>query len=105
MLAALPLRTYRQPLPLLGALLVPVAMVIDIVVRVLPVNPAPGQAMPAVVAAVSPKLVTLHIFSATLGIALFGVAAAASVAYLLSERRLKRRRPQPGGRSFRGPSL
>jgi ABC-type uncharacterized transport system permease subunit len=54
--------------------------------------------------AVSPTIVTLHIFSATLGIALFGVAAAASVVYLLRERALKRHRPQQKSMA-RGPSL
>lgn len=103
MLAALPLRTFRQPLPLLGALLVPVAMVIEVLVRVLPMRHGLGE---VTAAAVSPKLATLHIFSATLGIALFGVAAAASVVYLISERRLKRRPSQLfGGGGWRGPSL
>jgi ABC-type uncharacterized transport system permease subunit len=106
MLAALPLRTYRQPLPLLGALLVPVAMVIDVVVRVLPANSnRAGEEGLLAAAAVSPTLATLHIFSATFGVALFGVSAAASVVYLLSERRLKRHRPSTAGSGWRGPSL
>src|SRR5262245_7525715 len=71
MLAVLPLRTYRQPLPLLGAMLLPVAMVIDVLVRVLPMNHAmPPLPSSAFAHAVSPRVVTLHIFSATLGIAL-----------------------------------
>src|SRR5690349_2835444 len=79
MLLVLPLRTFRQPLPLLGAMLLPVAMVIDVLVRVLPMNHVMPSVPNAVVAnAVSPRVATLHIFSATLGIALFGVAAAAS---------------------------
>ncbi len=106
MLAVLPLRTYRQPLPLLGALLLPVAMVIDVVVRVLP-TPHGQQATTTamVAAAVMSKAGTLHIFSATLGIALFGVSAAASVVYLLSERRLKQHRPAPNVREGRMPAL
>lgn len=104
MLAGLPLRTYRQPLPLLGAMLLPVAMVIDVLVRVLPMNDStPSGTIPTVTHAVSPKIVTLHIFGATLGIALFGIAAAASVVYLLRERALKKHRPRGG--AARGPSL
>jgi ABC-type uncharacterized transport system permease subunit len=82
-------------------------MVIDVVVRVLPMNASRGGplgSMPAT-ALVSAKVATLHIISATFGIALFGVAAAASVVYLLSERRLKRHRPMPSSRGFRGSSL
>lgn len=104
MLAALPLRTFRQPLPLLGALLVPVAMVIEVLVRVLPMRHGASPSG-ATAASISPKLATLHIFSATLGIALFGVAAAASVVYLLSERRLKQRPSRLFGGGWRGPSL
>ncbi|MFO0580400.1 MAG: cytochrome c biogenesis protein CcsA [Polyangia bacterium] len=102
MLGILPVRTFRQPLPLLGALLLPVAMVIDVVVRVLP--RATALALPGGEgSSAAPRFV--HILSATLGIALFGVAAAASVAYMLNERRLKRRRPQRGVNLSRGPSL
>lgn len=105
MLAVVPLRTYRQPLPLIGAMLLPVAMVIDVLVRVLPMNHSmPAVANAVVQSAVSPKIVTLHIFSATLGIALFGVSAAASVVYLLRERALKKHRPTQSG-ARRGPSL
>lgn len=105
MLVVLPLRTYRQPLPLLGALLLPVAMVIDVVVRVLPRGTATG--IPLTDGGTSGRAVPLfvHIFSAGLGIALFGVAAAASVAYLLSERRLKRRRPPRAAGVSTSPSL
>jgi ABC-type uncharacterized transport system permease subunit len=103
MLAVLPLRTYRQPLPLLGAMLLPVAMVIDVLVRVLPMNHSTPSVSSALVAhAVPPKIATLHIFGATLGIALFGIAAAASVVYLLRERALKKHRPRG---PVRGPSL
>lgn len=104
MLGVLILRTYRQPVPLLGAMLLPLAMVIDVLVRVLPgnlVTPAgPGWDL-----ARSPRLAMLHIFSATLGIALFGVAAAASVVYLLRERRLKQHRPLAKGGALNGPAL
>lgn len=92
---ALPLVTFRYPTPLLGALLLPLAMVLDIVARVVPVHelhslrgPPPGHSF---------ALLSAHIFSATLGTALFGVAAAASVVYLLAERRLKRKLLVPKG--------
>lgn len=90
MLGALPVLTLRQPSPLLGALLVPVAMVMDVVARV-----APAKGVPAAVLGASDhrSLGLVHIFSATLGLALFGVAAAASVVYVRSELRLKRHRP------------
>jgi len=104
MLAVVPLRTYHQPLPLLGALLLPVAMVIDVVVRVLPVSSPSLAAAGEAGLRLWPRLATVHIFSATLGIALFGVAAAASVVYLLHERRLKRHRPTAPG-AWQGPSL
>lgn len=104
MLIALPLRTYRQPLPLLGALLLPVAMVIDILVRVLPSGHAVTEPGAAAGGHLS-RLAMLHIFSATLGIALFGIAAAASVAYMMNERRLKLRRLPRSGGAQPGPSL
>ena len=90
MLGALPVLTLRQPIPLLGALLVPVAMVMDVVARV-----TPAKGVPAAVLGASDhrSLGLVHIFSATLGLALFGVAAAASVVYVRSELRLKRHRP------------
>ena len=90
MLGALPVLTFRQPIPLLGALLVPVAMVMDVVARV---APAKGVPVAALGVAEHRTLGLVHIFSATLGLALFGVAAAASVVYVRSELRLKRHRP------------
>lgn len=91
LLLALPLRTFGQPAPVLGTLLLPLSLVIAVLVRVLPA----GQAAPGSLLSLgigSPRLALLHIVSATLGIALFGIAAAASTAYMLSERRLKRQR-------------
>ncbi len=101
MVGAFPVLTFRQPIPLLGALLLPVAMVMDVVARV---TPAPG--IPAVVLAAPGHraLGLVHIFSATLGTAMFGVAAAASVVYLRNELRLKRHRLTAGGPVMR-PSL
>jgi ABC-type uncharacterized transport system permease subunit len=101
MVGAFPVLTRRQPIPLLGALLVPVAMIMDVVARV-----TPSHGVPAVILAASGHraLGLVHIFTATLGTALFGVAAAASVVYLRSERRLKRHRPAAVGPSQR-PAL
>ena len=93
MVGAFPVLTFRQPIPLLGALLLPVAMVMNVVARVTPSQGTPGLLL----AATGHRTLGLvHIFSATLGIALFGVAAAASIVYVRSERRLKRHRPVPG---------
>lgn len=89
MVAALPVLTFRQPIPLLGSLLLPVAMVMDVVARV---TPAKGVPLAGLGAADHRTLGLVHIFSATLGLALFGVAAAASVVYVRSELRLKRHR-------------
>lgn len=94
LVGALPLVTVRHASPLLGTLLLPLAMVLDVVARVVPVHEAHALRGGA---AHSPALLSAHIFSATLGTALFGVAAAASVVYLLAERRLKRRLPAIGG--------
>jgi ABC-type transport system involved in cytochrome c biogenesis permease subunit len=64
--------------------------VLDLVARVVPVHEmhslrGPGPAGHGV------ALLSAHIFSATLGTALFGVAAAASIVYLIAEHRLKRK--------------
>jgi ABC-type transport system involved in cytochrome c biogenesis permease subunit len=102
LVGALPLVTVRHASPLLGTLLLPLAMVLDVVARVVPVHEAHALRGGA---AHSPTLLSAHIFSATLGTALFGVAAAASVVYLLAERRLKRRLPALGTRGAARPSL
>lgn len=93
LVGALPLVTLRHASPLLGALLLPLAMVLDVVARVVPVHEA--HALRA--GSQGSTLLTAHIFSATSGTALFGVAAAASVVYLIAERRLKRRLLAPRG--------
>lgn len=113
----------RPHTALLGALLFPVALVMDVLVRVVPIGHGamPDRLLPGM-SGVEPRLITLHIFSATLGTALFGIAAASSVLYLLSERRLRRhgksrsgQQPPVGSASsegskrplllWRGPSL
>lgn len=104
----------RPHTALLGALLLPVALVMDVLVRVVPMGhgAVPDRLLPGM-GGVEPRLITVHIFSATLGTALFGIAAASSVLYLLSERRLRRhgksRAPAPpaadGGAATRRPLL
>ncbi len=81
----------RPHTALLGALLLPVTLVMDVLVRVVPIGHGalPERSL-SELTSVEPRLITLHIFSATLGTALFGIAAATSVLYLLSERRLRR---------------
>ena len=82
----------RAHTALLGALLLPVALVMDVLVRVVPIGQsAQPDRLLLGVSSVEPRLISMHIFSATLGTALFGIAAASSVLYLLSERRLRRR--------------
>jgi ABC-type uncharacterized transport system permease subunit len=104
LLLLLPLRTFRQPVPVLGTLLLPLSLVIDILVRVLPAGQ--GAAGPLLSSSAgAPRLALLHIVSATLGIALFGIAAAASTAYMLSERRLKQQRPRRVSDGGPGQSL
>ena len=47
MVGVFPVLTWRQPIPLLGALLVPVVMVMNVVARVAPAHGSPAAAMPA----------------------------------------------------------
>ncbi len=81
---AYPILARRRPAPLIGALLLPMAMIMEIVVRLVPGVADPGPA------AQRQLLASGHIICATIGTALFGLAAATSVVYLLSERHLKR---------------
>ena len=80
---AYPLLSRRRPAPLLGALLLPLAMVLEIIVRLLPAGKAASNGDESLC------LASLHVLSATVGTALFGLAAVTGVAYLLSERHLK----------------
>ncbi|MBL8631708.1 MAG: cytochrome c biogenesis protein CcsA [Myxococcales bacterium] len=82
---AYPVLARRRAAPLIGALLLPMAMIMEIVVRLVPGGSDSGHV------AHSQQLASVHIFCATIGTALFGLAAATSVVYLLSERHLKRR--------------
>lgn len=75
--------TWRRRLPVVGALVAPAALVLDVATRLVP-----GQ---EVIHAGS-TLGMVHIALATTGIALFGVAAGGAVAYIVAERRLKGRK-------------
>lgn len=90
MAGAFPLLTCRQPIPLLGALLLPVAMMMGLLARLVPATAAQPAGL---FQAGHRALAVTHIFASTLGTALFGVAAAASVVYLLREKRLKGKLP------------
>jgi ABC-type uncharacterized transport system permease subunit len=87
------LATLKSQLPVVGALILPVALILDVAARLAP--PEDPHAATA--------LRSVHIFSATLGMALFTVAAGGSVIYLLVERQLKRHHLGQLGR--RGPAL
>jgi ABC-type uncharacterized transport system permease subunit len=79
--------TLRYQVPVLGALVVPVAMVLDVAGRLTPTH-EPEHA--------GTLLASVHITLATAGVALFAVAAGGAVLYLVSERNLKARRGKLG---------
>ncbi|MSP59361.1 MAG: hypothetical protein EXR72_03290 [Myxococcales bacterium] len=79
--------TFRYPLPLVGALLVPVTIVLDVAARLGPARGGPAHA--------STLLGTMHIGLATAGVAIFAVAAVDAAVYLVAEGQLKRRRFGP----------
>jgi ABC-type uncharacterized transport system permease subunit len=86
--------TLRAPMPVVGALIVPVTMVLDVAARLVPSAEAHHA---------SSLIGLFHVTLATSGIALFTVAAGGSVVYLLEERNLKAHHP---GLLFRhGPGL
>jgi ABC-type uncharacterized transport system permease subunit len=74
--------TLRFNIPVVGALVVPVTMVLDVAARLVPTAEAHTGGIST--------LGITHITLATAGIALFAVAAGGAVVYLLEERRLKR---------------
>jgi ABC-type uncharacterized transport system permease subunit len=84
----------RMRMPVVGALVVPVTMVLDVAARLSPSHePSRGISV----------LGAVHITLATAGVALFAVAAGGAVIYLIEERALKAHR---AGRLFkRGPAL
>lgn len=78
--------TWRRRLPVVGALVAPAALVLDVATRLVPSQE---------IAHAGSTLGTLgmvHIALATTGIALFGVGAGSAVAYIVAERRLKGKR-------------
>jgi ABC-type uncharacterized transport system permease subunit len=82
--------TVRYALPLAGALVVPVTLVLDAAARVGPAPASdPGHAATA--------LATIHIGLAVAGIAAFTVAAGDAIVYLFAEGQLKARRRVPAG--------
>jgi ABC-type uncharacterized transport system permease subunit len=84
----------RVYVPVIGALVVPVTMVLDAAARLSPSR--------EIAHGISP-LGMVHITLAVAGVALFAVAAGGAVIYLVEERNLKRHR---AGRLFkRGPAL
>lgn len=77
------LATLRYALPMVGALLVPVTIVLDAAARLVPASPgAPSHA--------STALGTLHIGLATAGVAVLAVAGVGAIVYLVAEKQLKR---------------
>jgi ABC-type uncharacterized transport system permease subunit len=86
--------SFRYGMPVVGALVVPVTMVLDVAARLSPSHEAEHA---------SSLLGMVHITLATAGVALFAVAAGGAVIYLIEDRNLKRHR---AGRLFkRGPAL
>src|SRR5579883_355290 len=75
--------TFRYALPLAGALIVPVALVLEVAARVAPAPAGTGHAQTL--------LSVIHIGLATAGIAAFAVAAADAAVYLVAEGQLKGR--------------
>jgi ABC-type uncharacterized transport system permease subunit len=72
--------SFRFQVPVVGALVVPGTMVLDVAARL-----SPNQEIPHA----SSLLGTIHITLATAGVALFAVAAGGAVIYLFAERNLK----------------
>jgi ABC-type uncharacterized transport system permease subunit len=88
------LSSLRFRIPVVGALVVPVTIVLDVAARLSPSRETAHGVAP---------LGLVHIVLATAGVALFAVAAGGAVIYLVEERNLKAHR---AGRLFRrGPAL
>jgi ABC-type uncharacterized transport system permease subunit len=84
----------RSRVPVIGALVVPVSLVLDVAARLAPSHEAAHGVS---------TLGAVHIVLATAGIALFAVAAGGAVIYLIEERNLKGHKT---GRFLRrGPAL
>jgi ABC-type uncharacterized transport system permease subunit len=85
------LTTLRFDIPVLGALVVPVTMVLDVAGRLTPTHEAQRAGT---------LLASVHITLASAGVALFAVAAGGAVLYLISERNLKRHKTGARGRGL-----
>jgi ABC-type uncharacterized transport system permease subunit len=72
--------SFRFQVPVVGALVVPGTMVLDVAARLTPATDIPHA---------SSLLGTIHITLASAGVALFAVAAGGAVIYLFAERNLK----------------
>jgi ABC-type uncharacterized transport system permease subunit len=72
--------SFRFEMPVLGAMVVPAIVVLDVAARLTPSAEAPHAGT---------LLASVHITLASTGVALFAVAAGGAVIYLLSERNLK----------------
>jgi ABC-type uncharacterized transport system permease subunit len=86
--------SFKLHVPVVGALVVPGTMVLDVAARLTPSQEAPRAGS---------LLGTMHIVLATAGVALFAVAAGGAVIYLVTERRLKRHKA--AGMLRGGPAL
>lgn len=83
----------RYAVPTLGALIVPVVIVLVVAARVAPTTQAGPTGL----------LAKLHIGMAMGGVALFAVAAGNAIVFLVTEKQLKRHRPR--GMARKGPGL
>lgn len=86
--------SFKFKVPVVGALVVPGTMVLDVAARLTPSTEAPRAGS---------LLGTIHITLATAGVALFAVAAGGAVIYLLAERNLKKHKA--AGMLKGGPAL
>lgn len=84
------LTSLRFDIPVLGALVVPVTMVLDVAGRLTPTRESQHAGT---------LLASVHITLATAGVAMFAVAAGGAVLYLISERNLKAKK-LPGRRGL-----
>src|SRR5947209_8004750 len=74
------LTSFRFEMPVLGAMVVPGVVVLDVAARLTPTQETPHAGT---------LLASVHITLAAFGVALFAVAAGGPVIYLISERNLK----------------
>jgi ABC-type uncharacterized transport system permease subunit len=82
----------RFKVPIVGALVVPGTLVLDVAARLTPT----AETRPEGVGALG----VVHITLASAGVALFAVAAGGAVAYLIAERKLKAHKGRLGGPSL-----